>query len=81
MHITLSSITWTLIRGADEGQLCIAQQHWKPTELKAKELEERELGDVLLMEMKKKISRIRCHLGVFAIFIEMTMNKHHASFM
>jgi hypothetical protein len=32
--------------------------------LKAKELEERELGDVLLMEMKKKFSRIRCHLGV-----------------
>ena len=54
MH-TLSSITWTLIRGADEGQLCIAQQHWKPTELKAKELGERDLGDLLLMEIRKDL--------------------------
>ena len=31
------------------------KQHWKPTELKAKELEERDLGELLLTEIKKDL--------------------------
>ena len=56
--------TVTLYTGNKKGDCNVAycsqngageKQNWKPTELKAKELEERDLGDLLLMEIRKDL--------------------------
>ena len=56
--------TVTLYTGNKKGDCNVAycsqngageKQNWKPTELKAKELQERDLGDLLLMEIRKDL--------------------------